>query len=267
MKCKIVFSDIDGTFLTSAHQISAKNALAVQNLLKNNIMFSFVSARMPKAIYGITKSLGIDIPIVCYSGALILTPEKNVVYDKRISLIDTINVLIKIKEFFPKAVVNYYAAENWYVEDKEKIRIKQEEKIVNATAYVAKFNQLINEGILPNKILCMADAKNCTEMENMLKKIYPQLNIVRSADGLLEIMDKSVSKSQAIKILLNYYKFNRTETIAFGDNYNDMDMLNYVALGVAMQNAPQEIRSMAKLVTKSNDDDGIYAALKNLHLI
>lgn len=113
----------------------------------------------------------------------------------------------------------------------------------------------------------MADAKNCTEMENMLKKIYPQLNIVRSADGLLEIMDKSVSKSQAIKILLNYYKFNRTETIAFGDNYNDMDMLNYVALGVAMQNAPQEIRSMAKLVTKSNDDDGIYAALKNLHLI
>ena len=81
---KIVFSDIDGTFLCDDHTVSEKNAEAVRALLAKDIPFVLVSARMPEAIYPITKSIGVTIPVVSYSGALALTVEGETLTDVRI---------------------------------------------------------------------------------------------------------------------------------------------------------------------------------------
>ena len=90
------------------------------------------------------------------------------------------------------------------------------------------------------------------------------MNTVRSSPILLEIMDLGVNKAEAVKILCEHWKSDVRETIAFGDNYNDMEMLQAVGCGVAMGNAPKDIQEKFEYVTKDNDHDGIAYMLEML---
>jgi Cof subfamily protein (haloacid dehalogenase superfamily) len=87
------------------------------------------------------------------------------------------------------------------------------------------------------------------------------LNIYPSKPTYLEIMPKMASKTSAIQVLQDKFGVHQSEIIAMGDNYNDIDMLAYAGLGIAMGNAPDEVRKQAKEITLTNDEDGVAAAL------
>ena len=85
---------------------------------------------------------------------------------------------------------------------------------------------------------------------------------MRSSDILLEIMDKGITKSRGIAVLLGHFGLTAQQALAFGDNYNDVDMLQYAGTGVAMGNAPEEIKAIADAVTDTNDHEGIAKYLE-----
>ena len=113
----------------------------------------------------------------------------------------------------------------------------------------------------------MCEPPTCADMEKILGAQFKNLNVVRSAPHLLEIMDKSVSKATGIEILLRHYNFSVEEAVAFGDNFNDVEMLQYIPQSVAMKNAPPEIQKIASAVTDSNENSGIYTYLKKIGLL
>ena len=79
---KIVFSDIDGTLLTSEHKLSKNTLFAINKLQEKNIDFVIISARSPSGIYPILLKNNFSCPIISYSEALILDKDKNVLYHK-----------------------------------------------------------------------------------------------------------------------------------------------------------------------------------------
>lgn len=268
MDYKIIFSDIDGTVLDSKHKVLPSTAKAVRQLCEKNFPFVLVSARMPKAMRTITNDIGVNIPLISYGGALILGADGEVFYNKKLSVDDTQKMISEIRGRWGSSVVlNYYADDEWYAEDVSVFEIIREENITSVKAQQAKFSDLLANGILPNKLLCMTEPAVCEEMEKILAEKYPELKIVRSSPILLEIMHNSIAKSEGINILLKLLNLKTEEAIAFGDNYNDVDMLKLVGLGVAMKNAPQPVQKVADMITYSNDDDGIYNCLKKLNLI
>ena len=121
---KIIFSDIDGTFLLDDHTVSEKSAEAVRALLASGIPFVLVSARMPEAIYPITQSIGVTIPIISYSGALALTAEGETLEDVRVDAGAAGMVLSAIEDRYPELTVNYYAGRRWYVRDEDDPRVR-----------------------------------------------------------------------------------------------------------------------------------------------
>ena len=127
MEIKIVFSDIDGTFLTESKTVTAKTEQAVKNLLAQDKKFVLVSARMPEAIYPITKKIGIKIPIISYSGGLVLTEDEKILHDKKITHDATKNILLALKNYLDISI-NYYSGRNWFVE-KIDTRVKHEMEI------------------------------------------------------------------------------------------------------------------------------------------
>ena len=265
MNLKIVFSDIDGTFLTESKTVTAKTESAVKSLLDKKIQFVLVSARMPEAIYPITEKIGVKIPIISYSGGLVLTEDEKILHDKKISHDATKNILLALKNYLDISI-NYYSGRNWFVE-KIDDRVQHEMNITSATAELANFSELLEKNILPNKILIMTEPEICKNLEVELGKKFPELNIVRSSKVLLEIMDKEVSKAAGIEILLKHFNFGVENSIAFGDNYNDVEMLKFVGCGVAMENAPDDVKKIADKITTSNEDDGIYNFLAKENLI
>ena len=107
-----------------------------------------------------------------------------------------------------------------------------------------------------HKVLCMGDKEDIAALEQQLVKEFPQIRIYRSKDTYLEIMSMKASKSDAIHMLKDHFHVKQEEIMAFGDNFNDIDMIRYAGLGVAMGNAADEVKEVADIVTDINDNEG-----------
>lgn len=264
---KIILSDIDGTFLKVDKTTPALHAKAIKSVVVKGLKFVFVSARMPEAIYPITDALGMaHTPVISYSGGLVLTEDEEILFDKKIAAEDAKNILAEMNRTWQDITVSYYTGRRWIVEKFDE-RVQREKENTGAPFEIGNFDALLNENILPNKIFIRCEPPTCAEMERELGKKFPALNVVRSAPYLLEIIDKSVSKATGIEILLKHYGFTVDEAIAFGDNYNDVEMLGYIPQSVAMANAPDDVKKLAAAVTDSNEVGGIYTYLAKIGII
>ena len=117
-----------------------------------------------------------------------------------------------------------------------------------------------------HKVLCMGDKEDIAALEQQLVKEFPQIRIYRSKDTYLEIMSMKASKSDAIHMLKDHFHVKQEEIMAFGDNFNDIDMIRYAGLGVAMGNAADEVKEVADYITLSNEEDGVAAAIEKFVL-
>lgn len=261
-KFKMICLDIDGTLLNSNHKITEKVKDTIKKITnEKQIHVILVSARMPKGILFLQKELEIEQPIICYSGALILDKEKNILSKQAIDIFN----LQEIYKFANKLKVHVslYKDDEWYIEELDEWA-KQESEITNIIPSIVNFGELIEswkqEGTGPNKILCMARANEINILKENIK--CESLNVYPSKPTYLEIMSGKASKTSAINCLRKNFNIERSEIIAIGDNYNDIDMIKYAGVGIAMGNSPDDVKKHANDVTLTNDKDGVAEAIK-----
>ena len=255
---KAVFSDIDGTLLNSQHQITPKTEEAIKNILKQGIPFIPVSARPPYAITPYTEQLGTQHGMICYSGALILDKNLTALYSVILEPQD-LQKLNTLLADFAHLSISYYAGLDWFCNDVNNNWIKQESEITGLNAELLQGN--LTE---VHKILVMGSAEEIQTVEPVLKQALPHLSIHRSKDEYLEITNSAATKAKAIQFMVQHLGISAEQVIAFGDNFNDLDMLQYAGLSVAMGNAPDAIKQAAKEVTATNNEDGIALVLNRV---
>lgn len=117
-----------------------------------------------------------------------------------------------------------------------------------------------------NKMLVAGDSDIVESLiEPLKKKYHGLLNIYRSEPFFLEIMPQNIDKAASLQKLLNSIGLVADQMICCGDGYNDLSMIEYAGLGVAMENAQPLIKESADFITRSNDEDGILHVI-NLFL-
>ncbi len=260
MEYKIVFSDVDGTLLNSEHRMLEGTLQAIKSLQKRGIPFVIVTARGPSGIYPIFRRYNFICPIVCYSGALILDEGGQIIYSKGISKDTACKIIDYIEKQQFDCTWNVYSMDSWIVSDRTDPRVIREENIVEAESVEGSVDDLPNGSDI-GKILCMCNPQNTDEIEAGLKKKFPTLSIVRSSDILVEIMERGVTKGHSINTVCEKWDINPDYAIAFGDHYNDIEMLKAVGMPFLMANAPEELKEQFSNIAASNDDDGIAKAL------
>jgi len=259
---KMLCLDIDGTLLNSKHQITQKTKNAIRKVTKEQkIPVILVSARMPKGIVFLAKELELCAPIICYSGALIIDHNGEILRSHYIEVSYMKKIYSIVKKY--NISISLYKDDEWYSEDREEW-VEQEEVITNLTSSIQDYQKLFisweHEGC--NKILCMGDEDKIASLKNELSSIFhEELNIYLSKPTYLEIMPKSSSKTSAIAVLLAKYNIDQKTLIAIGDNYNDINMIEYAGLGIAMGNAPDDVKCYADCITASNDEEGVASAI------
>jgi len=224
---KAVFSDFDGTLLTSDHRISPKTLDAIQRITKQGIPFTPISARSPLGIWPYAKLIENYNIIVAFSGALILDKNATPIYSVQIDPAD-IQDINQVLVDHPALGVNYYTYDDCVARD------------------------------LDNKWVIYERSVTGIQIDP-----YDE-SAVYSPANFLEVMHKSATKGNAVRFLEDYFHVKMEECVAFGDNFNDLDMLESVGLGVAMGNAPDEIKQAANRVTASHNDDGIALILNEI---
>lgn len=261
---KMLCLDIDGTLLNSKHKITQKTKEAIKKIYKENqIPVILISARMPDAIIFLQKELEIKAPIVCYSGALVLDSNYNIISNVYINCDFVKQVLTSLEGL--DIHKSLYSNNKWFIQKEDKWS-RLESKIIEGSPNVIDFEELFKVKYISesgfNKILLIGDEEEAKKTYNLLKRLnFDTVNIHMSKPTYIEIMNKNISKTKALKELLEFYNIDKSEVLAIGDNFNDIDMLKFAGMGIAMGNAPYEVKSISNDVTLSNDEDGVAEAI------
>ena len=261
----IVFCDIDGTLVDSSHRVSPETANKIRQLARCGIPFILVSARMPSGILPIQNMIGINTPIICYSGALTLGGRGERLGSTGIGREKAIGISEYIRRGWKRISCGAFSFDKWLVDDTEYEWVRQERLITSSAPVKAGIAEAVPEGGCVHKFLCMGEPGDIAELGPELKRRFPGLAVHRSKETYLEIMDGAASKSAAIKRLCESYGIPVEASVSFGDNYNDIDMLQATGYSFAMGNAPDEVKRHAKAVAPDNDSNGVLAGLNTLY--
>lgn len=263
---QVIFSDIDGTLLNKEHQVTPRTRNALIQVVNCGVDFVPVSARMPSAIRTVTDPIDISGAVIAYNGALILGKDDEILES---TVIDTVQ-LQSIYEFIRKETLdlawNIYVEDKWYVRNRQDFWIEREEDIVAVTA-----TELDEAEVklldYAHKVLLMGKADEVMRACDIMKQRFPVLSIMPSGPHLLEIMAAGVNKGRAIVSYMQKMDIQPSKSLAFGDNFNDVEMLRQAGRGILMGNAPQVLQEEFADITSDHNHDGIANALEDLGVI
>lgn len=261
----IVFLDIDGTVLDSNRNISENTKQIINRLDKRGVPMVLCSARCPDAIDFVAKQIGIhNSPIICYGGNLILDSNRSILLDIGMA----VPVAVRFKQFvnqhFPDVSVCSYLYNIWLVDDVRNPDFQYESKSVGCELTAGDLVVATQTLDHVHKILCISSPHRIIELQKAAIPLFPELSIQCSGATYLEVTQQGVSKRTAVQALQEHFHLDRENIVACGDHFVDMEMLQYAGLGIAMGNAPEEVQEAADQITASNDEDGVYIALKRL---
>ena len=262
-RIKLIMSDIDGTILDKNHQLDSYLIELMPLLKQCNIPFVLASARSPLGIAPISKELGItDCPIACYNGALISLGDK-ILSQHSIDKSELLLLHDFLKKEFPTVSINVYSGKDWLVNTIDEW-VEIEAQITGESPKVTSLADFLQEEkSLIHKLLLIDNSATIQKLKETLATMdFPQTDFYLSKDNYLEVTHNQVSKKQALLELAKYYQLSLTEIMTIGDNYNDIPMIETAGLGVAMGNAPTEVKTCANTVTVSNDQNGVSKAIK-----
>ncbi|WP_298298451.1 Cof-type HAD-IIB family hydrolase [Hydrotalea sp.] len=262
---KAVFIDIDGTLLRSDHTVSNLTIQTIKQLQEKNVLVVLASARPLHGILPISKTVGLETaPTISLNGSYIA--QNNKVIFK--SAIPTDITMALHKSVLPYGITTIYYQENkWFAEAASQYTFN-EQKITDVPVTIQPLAQTIEqwnqENTGPNKIMMIADADTIQIMQKALEPLFGKtLNMLTSKPIFLEAMQKDASKAKAVAQLIQEYHITTDEIITIGDNFNDMEMIGMAGTGVAMGNAPDAVKSVAKYVTDTNNNDGVAKAIQH----
>lgn len=254
---KLICTDIDGTLLDKDRLLSINTIRALKQL-REQCHIILASSRMPAAMRHLQEQLNIpDQPLICYNGAYVV--DQGQVLHSTVIPMDVVEL---VSQEANKIHVSIYQGEQWLISNDDQWSAREIHN-TKATPNGLISKEHTQDWSGAHKIMCMGDGQQIDKLVALLKnEADAGLHLYRSKDTYLEIAPRSVSKATALALLVNRLHVDWSQMIAFGDNYNDIEMLKAVGVGVAVANAKAEVRQIADQLTDSNIDDGVANFLK-----
>jgi Cof subfamily protein (haloacid dehalogenase superfamily) len=255
LKYKIVALDLDGTLLDSNGQISDKHNQIVKMTREAGVHVLLATGRYYMQTTRIIDQLGFKDILVSNDGAVTLKVDTNQVLGEfSFSIHDVAQAIHCCRD--KKIHFSVCTAFNYFVETIDDFQRKQCEK------YETTYQIVEDVFSIDEKIMKFTVSDN-NYKGGWQDYDYP-IHLRKRADAefFKEIVHCNTFKTNAIKNVLHKLNIKPSEMIAIGDNFNDIDMIEFAGMGIAMGNALNEVKSIANDVTLSNDEDGVYHALQ-----
>jgi len=258
---KLILVDIDGTLLNSNLEVTERTRQAIKRLKEKDIRFGIATGRSPYAVKNLINDWGINDNtdlIVGFNGSAYLDLDTGVMHSHFLLEGQYVKQILEdFKDYDKNAGI--YIGETFYClrEDKHAIRIAD---MNHFSLVVDDLSDYTTKPV--NKVLLLGDPEESKKMEEHYNQINPDYKITRSRDTILECINKNLSKSAGIALMLEDMGLTKDEVMTFGDEMNDYEMIrDYV--GVAMANGNPEVKAVATYLTDSNDEDGIATFIEN----
>ena len=260
MAVKLFVSDLDGTMLPDGNVVSAENIAAVRRAAAAGVTVTIATGRMFEAALPVARALGVDVPIISYNGGLIKSPSGRVYEEHTVDSALAHNIIAFCKER-GWYIQSYSGGVLRYVEACDESRFYENSQ--QLTGQAVGWDGLFAHTEGNCKLLLATKGRDVTlaRAEAMLAAFGERVDVTRSADRLIEIVPKGISKASALKSLAGKLGISIAETMAIGDAYNDLPMLQAAGKSIAMGNAFPEVKEVTDYETLTCEENGLAAAI------
>ena len=266
---RLVVLDIDGTIAGQSNEVNLSVIQALKAVKAKGIKIAIATGRMYCSALYFAQAIGADLPIICYNGAWIKDPQTDQMLRHLPVPIHLARELLDYCEQPERKAsldVHFYLNDQLYVREvNEETRLYIERSRIEANA-VGDLRNILGEP--PTKVLAMSTNPEVTKtLLATLKQHYSDddLYLTQSNPFFFEACHPGASKGKAVRYLVEeVLNLQPENTIAIGDNFNDLEMLQYAGLGIAMGDAPLDVQTAANWVAPNVEADGVVAALEKL---
>lgn len=265
---KVLVLDIDGTLTNSKKQITEKTKKSIIHIMEKGHIVMLASGRPTPGMRRYAKELELETYggyLLSFNGGKIMNCKTGeIVFQKTLPPVILPGLYRFAKEndcglmTYLSDTIILGTRSDEYVELEAKINGMPIKQVANLLSFV-DFEM--------NKCLMTAPIEKAPEFEDKLNKMYGDIiSVYRSEPFFIEIMPKGVDKASSLDRMLVTVGLKRENAICCGDGFNDMTMIQYAGVGVAMANAQEKVKQAADFVTSSNDEDGIVNVINKFIL-
>lgn len=264
---KLVAIDMDGTLLRNDKSLSKETKEAIREARKKGVKVVLATGRPIDGVKRYLEELDLwhdDEYVLTFNGAVI----KEIGQDKVLCR-DTLkgSDLLNLYKISKEVGLNIHAfSKDGCITPIMNEYTELEGRINGINIFEVDYDDIDSEEEIIK--VMMIDKPEVLEkgIKKLPKEVYEKYTVVRSAPYFLEFLSKTCNKGEGIKSLADSLGIKKEEVIAIGDAGNDIHMIEYAGLGVAMENAFDEVKKKANFITKSNEDDGVAWVFKKFVL-
>ena len=258
-KIKFVATDMDGTLLNSKKEIHEEFYEVFREMREKDIIFAAASGRQYYSLLETFDNIKDDMMFIAENGTFVVYKGKEIVTNSldRDLAMELINIGRKIDESY----VVLCGKNSAYIES-------DDDRLVNEVSKYYKRYKIVDDiTTINDEILkvTICDFRGSEENSNNYFVEYrDKAQVTVSGDIWLDITAKNINKGVAIKELQELLGINYEETVVFGDYLNDLEMMESGYYSYAMKNAHDDLKKVARFIAKSNDENGVVEAIKEL---
>jgi len=264
---QLLVLDIDGTIAGHANQIREPVKQAIRAVQAKGIQVAIATGRMYRSALRFHQDVGSTLPLLAYQGAWIQDPATQQMHRHWALSAQTAAQLL---DYFEQPELRSLLSVHFYINDQLYVR-----KITPETQLYAERSGIepipvgdlrkMLQGNEPTKILALSDDVAIIEqlIGNLRQRYTPaELYLTTSVASFFEATNPLVNKGTAVRYLAEMLGLQPANVMAIGDNFNDVEMLEYAGLGVAMGDAPMEVQAIAQWVAPTVEEDGAAVAIE-----
>jgi Cof subfamily protein (haloacid dehalogenase superfamily) len=264
---RLIVADLDGTLLNSDHVVSPFTEKVIREALARGVLFTVATGKTFPSTPEIINLFDIQIPVICGNGTQVFAPDGTPLREDPIPRDCALEAVQMAREWHFTPIVYTgmgLLAEAWDENVHELVDHHEP-----APEIVPDLEAALRNEYKPYKLVLMnRDPEKVIAFQGELERVFAgRAQVLRSGlITLVEILPSGVSKGTALEFILDYLGIPAQETMCFGDNCNDLDMIRLAGIGVAMGHAPEDVRRGADYVTGTNDEDGVAHAIQRFVL-
>lgn len=263
---RLLVLDLDGTIVDELNRIRDSVAQAIHSAQRRGVAVAIATGRRYQSSLHAYDSIGSTLPLICNEGALIREPGTGFVHrhwplEPRVAaqMLDHTERL----SLSGRVSVHFYLQDNVYVSNLNGASIKYFEGSKVEPIVVSDLRQLLNQAT--TKVMVLSDDVSVVaRLSSQMKNSYSRTQVKQyKSITLLEAFHPAVNKRSAVRYLAEEIMALRPENVmAVGDDFTDIEMLQYAGIGVAMGNAPLAVKASADWVTTTIEKDGVARAIE-----
>jgi Cof subfamily protein (haloacid dehalogenase superfamily) len=261
LKYRLIALDVDGTLLNDQHELTEQTIETIQEVHDQGCHIVLCTGRAPGSTLPILQQLGLEGTMITHNGAATVHAD-----ERGQTLVNefafTLPEIRPMLEYVRSEGIHFDVCTsfNMYIERIGEYEKQMYKKFLINPKLVTDVSEL-GLPIVKLSLLGQPEVLDRVQKEWEEQRLYGHLRMIRSGDLFIDVMSAEANKGNALKALAASLEIDPSEIMAIGNYYNDLEMMKFAGLGIAVANSPDGVKEAADAITSSNNDQGVHEAI------